>query len=228
MKKKFKGVDRYPLIVSKQSFLIVNEIYKSINGEGPLQGFPTVILRLTGCNLRCGYCDTKYSYYKGERISFKNALKKITSLKSKSVLITGGEPLCQNSIFEFMKILIEKNYLVSLETNGSYPLDEVPAKVLKIVDVKTPDSGSFGSFLEKNIKYLDKKDCLKFVLLSEKDYKWAKNFIKKNQIKCQIFFSPVHKKLPLKKLAEWVVKDNLNVKISFQLHKYIWGKRRGV
>lgn len=223
-----KGIRRYPRTISRDKYLIVNENYKSINGEGPLQGYPTVILRLTGCNLRCVYCDTKYSYFEGKRIHFDEILKRISAFKIKNILITGGEPLCQPLIIDLCSILLKKNFIVSIETNGSFPLDEIPKDVLKIVDVKTPDSGSFDSFFEKNLKYLNRKDCLKFVLISEKDYRWAKNFIKKNNIKSQIFFSPVYKKLPMEKLVEWVLKDNLNVRISFQLHKYIWGERRGV
>jgi 7-carboxy-7-deazaguanine synthase len=230
MKKVLKGLNRYPKTKeANETFLLVNEIYKSINGEGPLQGYPVVIVRLMGCNLRCSYCDTKYAYYEGERISFNELLKKISSFKTKSVLLTGGEPLCQSSVIDFGGLLIKKGYEVSLETNGSYPLGEIPKKIVKIVDVKTPDSGFKDSFIERNLLYLDNKDCLKFVLSSEKDYKWAKDFLcKRKNIKCEIIFSPVYNKLPLKKLAEWIIKDNLYVKMSFQLHKAIWGERRGV
>lgn len=230
MKKVIKGLQRYPKNnANGKSFLLVNEIYKSINGEGPLQGYPVVIVRLMGCNLRCAYCDTKYAYYEGERISFNELFKKIRSFKTKYVLITGGEPLCQSSVVNFCNLLIKKGYEVSLETNGSYPLGEIPQKVLKIVDVKTPDSGFEDSFIEKNLIYLDRKDCLKFVLSSNKDYLWAKDFLKKHKnLKCEVIFSPVYNKLPLKKLANWIIKDNLYVKISFQLHKVIWGERRGV
>lgn len=230
MKKIVKGLKRYPKPNQAETvFLLVNEIYKSINGEGPLQGYPVVILRLTGCNLRCEYCDTKFAYYEGKKVSFNRLLEKISSFKIKSVLITGGEPLCQSSVIDFCNLLLKKGYEVSLETNGSFPLGEIPKKIIKIVDVKTPDSGFENSFIEKNLLCLDKKDCLKFVLSSEKDYNWAKNFLRrKKNLKCQIIFSPVYKKLPLKKLAGWIIKDNLYVKISFQLHKVIWGERRGV
>lgn len=229
MKKRIQGIKRYPKLKEpKEKYLLINEIYKSINGEGPLQGYPVVILRLMGCNLRCHYCDTKYAYFEGEKVTFKNLLKKIDSFKVKNVLITGGEPLCQTSVAEFAKILIQKDFKVSLETNGTYPISDFPKEVVKIVDVKTPSSGYENYFFEKNLLSLDEKDCLKFVLSTKKDYIWAKEFLKKkSNIRCEVLFCPVYKKLTLRKLAEWILKDNLYVKVSFQLHKLLWGERRG-
>lgn len=230
MKKKVQGIKRYPKLQEpKENNLLLNEIFKSINGEGPFQGYPVVVLRLMGCNLRCHYCDTKYAYFEGEKVTFKNLLKKINSFKVKNILITGGEPLCQTSVVEFAKILIQKDFKVFLETNGTFPISDFPEEVVKIVDVKTPSSGYENYFLETNLSFLDEKDCLKFVLSSKKEYTWAKNFLKKNsKLKCEVFFCPVYKKLSLRELAEWILKDNLYVKVSFQLHKLLWGERRGV
>ncbi|MCX7830657.1 MAG: 7-carboxy-7-deazaguanine synthase QueE, partial [Acidobacteria bacterium] len=145
------------------------------------------------------------------------------------VLITGGEPLCQTAVIDFCKTLLERNFVVSIETNGTYPIDNIPKPAIKIVDVKTPGSGFDKFFIHNNLKYLDKKDCLKFVISSEKDYNWAKDFLKKNKsVKSEIHFSPVFNKISLKSLAEWILKDNLDVKLACQLHKIVWGNRRGV
>lgn len=229
--KRIKGLERYSQIEQKErKSFIVNEIYKSINGEGPLMGYPVVIIRLTGCNLRCRYCDSKFSYLEGRRVYLHSLMKKIKKYGINKVLITGGEPLAQAHSVFLLKKLIEEGYETSIETNGTYSIREVPDKTIKVVDVKTPDSGSQTPFYIDNLKYLGKKDCLKFVICSRNDYEWAKNFLKKykNYINCEVFFNPAYNRLKIDKLAQWILKDGLDVRLSLQFHKIIWGDKRGV
>ncbi len=230
MKTKVTGVKRYPKETQETvSTLIVNEIYETINGEGPLQGLRTIIIRLMGCNLRCSYCDSRFAYNKGERMTFDEVLDKIKVFKSKRILVTGGEPLCQRGTIPFIKLLLEKNYDVSLETNGSFSLKEVPSKCLKVVDVKTPDSGFADSFQSDNLNRIKKKDCLKFVIGSREGYLFSKKFILKHldKIKGEIYFSPVYGKISYEEVVKWILEDNLDVRFSLQLHKIIWGDKRG-
>lgn len=231
MTKRVKGVKRYPLeSQEKIDTLIVNELFLSINGEGPLQGFKTIILRLTGCNLRCFYCDTKYAFYQGDIKNFDDILKEIFSLKVKRVLITGGEPLAQRGTIPFIEILLKKGYEVSLETNGSYLLKDIPKGCVKVVDVKTPESGEEDSFLIENLRFLGRKDCLKFVIGSKEGFEFSKKFINryKEKIKAQIHFSPIYGKISYEEVARYLISSDLDAKISLQIHKVIWGEKRGV
>ena len=230
MKKRVTGVKRYPKEAQEAvNTLIVNEIYETINGEGPLQGLRTVILRLMGCNLRCSYCDSAFAYNEGERMTFDEVLDKIKVFKSKRVLVTGGEPLCQRGTIPFIKLLLEKNYEVSLETNGTFSLKEVPPKCLKVVDVKTTDSGFEDSFQIDNLNHIKKGDCLKFVIGSREGYLFSKKFITQSfdKLRGEIYFSPVYGKISYEEVVKWILEDNLDVRFSLQIHKIIWGEKRG-
>lgn len=230
MKPAPKGRARYPRRAdSSEETLLVNETYKALDGEGPWQGFPVVIVRLMGCNLRCSYCDSKFAYYEGERITLSALVKKISSYRIKKVLVTGGEPLAQRGTSFLLEKLLKLKFEVSLETNGSYSLKQVPEAVVKIVDVKTPGSGSGEFFAEGNLRLLRKGDCLKFVICSREDYEWSKKFLAKHKkICCDIVFSPAWSEVSPPELAGWILDDGLDARFAVQLHKILWGEVRGV
>lgn len=211
--------------------LKINEIYKSIQGESTYTGIPTVFVRTSGCPLRCSFCDTTYAFFEGSKMSIEQVLQKITTLNTSYICITGGEPLIQKDVFEFMRILCDKNYNVSLETSGAISCQKVDPRVKKVVDVKTPDSGEKDTFLMENLKYIDNKDEMKFVICSQKDFTWSIEFVKKHHLlkKCVVLFSPSHKEMDVKWLAENILSENLEVRLQIQAHKYIWGAdARGV
>jgi 7-carboxy-7-deazaguanine synthase len=230
MNVELKGIDRYPQPRTQaDDFLLVNEIYAALDGEGPWQGRPVVIVRLMGCNLRCSYCDTQFAYFEGHKIALGSILEIVPNLGISKILVTGGEPLAQRGTLALLNKLIENKYEVSLETNGSYLLAGIPGAVVKIVDVKTPDSGASEFFLEENLEYLKSTDCLKFVICSKKDYEWSKEFLNKHKnIGCDIVFSPVWKELYPQELSGWILEDRLDVRFAVQLHKSLWGDSRGV
>jgi 7-carboxy-7-deazaguanine synthase len=225
-----KGIDRYPKAAAKtDESLLVNEIYAALDGEGPWQGFPVVIVRLMGCNLRCSYCDSQFAYFEGRKIAADSILEILPNLGIKKVLVTGGEPLAQSGTINLLKKLVEEGYEVSIETNGSYSLIGIPDSVVKIVDVKTPDSGESEFFLEENLGCLKKTDCLKFVICSRQDYDWSKEFLNRQKhIECDIVFSPVWKEISPQELSGWILEDRLAVRFAVQLHKALWGDSRGV
>ena len=201
----------------------INEIFYSIQGESSASGLPCVFIRLTYCNLRCSYCDTEYSFYEGTDMSIDDIMNNIKKYKCKLVEVTGGEPLMQEESIDLMKTLIDNNYTVMLETSGSLPIDKVPKEVIKIVDFKCPSS----KMEKKNdwtiINDLTKNDEVKFVIGNKEDYIWSKEQIKKYKLtKNKILFSPVHNILDSQTLSEWILEDNLNVRLQIQLHKYIW------
>ena len=211
--------------------LKINEIYKSIQGESTYTGIPTIFVRTSGCPLRCSFCDTSYAFFEGSKMSIEGVLEKITTLKTSYICITGGEPLIQKDIFELMQILCDKKYNVSLETSGALSCQKVDPRVKKIVDVKTPDSGEKESFLLENLEYIDNKDEMKFVICSQKDFDWAIKFVEQHHLlkKCVVLFSPSHKEVSAKWLAENILSENLEVRLQIQTHKYIWGAdARGV
>jgi 7-carboxy-7-deazaguanine synthase len=225
-------VQDQPLAVSlEQHHLKINEMFFSIQGESSLAGWPTVFVRTTGCNIRCNYCDTKYSYFEGTKISLKDIVTRIESHKAKHVCITGGEPMAQPNVLPLMKYLCDQDYVVSLETNGYYDTSLVDARVIKVIDIKTPDSGEGTSFNFKNLDVLLPHDQIKFVVCSDKDYEWSKDLIFSKEIykKCSVFLSPAFATMPNKVLAEKILSDSLPVRLQLQLHKYIWSPEvRGV
>ncbi|CAI2719157.1 radical SAM protein [Nitrospina watsonii] len=206
--------------------LKVTEIFKSIQGESTRTGLPCLFVRLTGCNLRCTWCDTEYAFYGGTAMSVEDILNALAPHKVSLVEITGGEPLLQDAVYPLMQALLDGGYTVMLETGGSLPLDKVPAAVIKIVDVKCPGSGEVLQNRYDNLECLQPHDEVKFVIADRTDYEWSRNALQQYGIdkKVQVLFSPVYDKLPLKDLTEWVLEDGLLVRVQTQLHKWIWGE----
>jgi|SRR5690554_3131907 len=202
----------------------LSEIFFSIQGESTRAGLPCIFIRTAGCNLRCSYCDTCYSYEKSFSLSSIEIINEIERfLPVKLVEITGGEPLLQEEIYLLINLLNSKRYNVLLETNGSVSLANIPKYVIKIVDVKCPGSMQAGSFLLDNIKYLTPRDELKFVISHQEDYLFAKAFLQNYRLpEIPILFSPVKSRLNPDRLANWILKDRLSVRMQLQLHKYIW------
>jgi len=168
------GVERYRYGASRHATVLVNEIYASLQGEGPEQGFPTVLLRLTGCNLRCNYCDSTFSFFKGERMALDEVAASVATRGIRRVLVTGGEPMAQAGTPDLCRALLENGHDVSIETNGSFSLDALPSDVLKVVDVKTPGSGEGDSFEQEILQGLNHRDALKFVCNDRADYDFTK------------------------------------------------------
>jgi 7-carboxy-7-deazaguanine synthase len=206
--------------------LKINEIFKSIQGESSYTGLPCAFIRLTGCNLRCSWCDTEYAFYEGNAMEVEQVLDKVKKYKVNLVEITGGEPLMQKEVYKLMDALLAKSYEVLLETGGSLSIAEVPKAVVKILDLKCPGSGELLQNDYSNLDILDAKDEVKFVLLDRADYDWCRKTIKKYSLakKVKILVSPVYDKLDLKDLATWVLEDKLPVRLQTQLHKVIWSK----
>lgn len=207
----------------------INEIFYSIQGEGKWTGLANIFIRTTGCNLRCTYCDTKYAYEKGTEKTLEEIIKEIKKYKCKKICITGGEPLLQKEILVLVDYLAKSKYTVLIETNGSIDINPLyNKKDLAIsLDIKCPSSEMNKKMLLKNINLLQKKDQIKFVIKTKEDYDFAKKIIKKYKPKCDIFFQPVWK-TNSKRLAKWILEDNLNVKLGLQIHKIMWGDKRGV
>jgi len=206
--------------------LKINEIYASIQGESSHTGLPCVFIRLTGCNLRCSWCDTAYAFYDGKNLTVEEALQKVEIFGLPLVEITGGEPLLQEDVYPLMETLLKKGYRVMLETSGALPIDKVPEKVIKILDIKCPGSGEEKKNHLENLKFLSPHDEVKFVLLDRADYEWSRDMLRKYDMvpSKQVLFSPVYDKLNLKDLSQWILKDRLAVRLQTQLHKVIWSK----
>ncbi len=206
----------------------INEIFHSIQGESSYAGNRTVFIRTTGCNLRCTYCDTKYSYHEGEMWSFEKILTEVKSYGAEYICITGGEPLLQPEIHKLINILCDLGHKVSLETSGSKSIKHVDPRVKIILDVKTPDSGAADSFLLENLDFSsenrDSKTEYKFVISSEKDFDWSEQFCGQHDLlkKFTVLFSPSHAQVSEKWLAERILQKKLNVLLHLQQHKYIW------
>ena len=204
----------------------INEIYLSVQGESTHTGLPCIFIRLTGCNLRCSWCDTAYAFHEGKNMSIDEILQKIESFGIHLVEITGGEPLMQDNVYTLMRKLIEKRYKVMLETGGSISLERVPKDVIKIMDLKCPGSGEQEKNNLDNLKLLTPHDEVKFVILDRKDYEWSRDIKKKFKINetAHILISPVFDKLELKEMVKWILEDRLPVRLQTQLHKIIWDK----
>ena len=213
--------------------LQVTEIFKSIQGESSLSGTPCVFIRLTGCNLRCRYCDTVYAYEGGDWLSIDDILSKVDDYKCNLVEITGGEPLLQNGVYLLISALLKTGKYILIETNGSIDIGRVQEfkglriQRLKIImDIKCPDSGMSERMNWGNLDKLYNNDEVKFVINSRGDYDWSKEIIKKYSLadRCHILMSPVYDNLTAEELSEWILNDNLNVRLNLQIHKYIWGE----
>ena len=205
----------------------ISEIFHSIQGEGKRAGMPCVFLRFQGCNLRCKWCDTEYAQdtKAGKVFTFNQIVKKVESFDCKFIEFTGGEPLLQENIIELIKYFSQKDYTVAIETNGSIDISKLPENVIKIIDVKCPSSGMVKHFNMENLLHINNNDEIKFVIANEDDYEWAKDFYFRkirDKIKAEIIFSPAYSLLEPKSLAEWILRDGLEVRMQLQLHKYIW------
>ena len=211
--------------------LKINEIFYSIQGESSYAGNPTVFIRTTGCNLRCSYCDTKYSYHEGDFVSFEKILQFVEDSSTDYVCITGGEPLLQKEIHNLIHTICDKGYKVSLETSGSKSIKDVDSRVKIILDVKTPDSGAADSFLLENLLYARASTEFKFVICSEKDFEWSESFCRQHDLlkKFTVLYSPSYGQVSERWLAEKILKKNSTARLQLQLHKYIWSpETRGV
>jgi 7-carboxy-7-deazaguanine synthase len=214
----------------QKSRLKITEIFYSLQGEARNSGLPTVFIRLTGCPLRCGYCDTDYAFSGGEWLSLEAVLEQVDRYDTKYVTVTGGEPLAQKNCIALLERLCDLDYDVSLETSGAISIAAVDERVSRVVDVKTPASDEESKNKIENFDLLTEKDQLKFVICNEADYIWSKNFIAQHNLldRCEILFSPVQSQLDAKDLAGWILKDQLDVRFQIQLHKYLWGNLQGV
>jgi len=204
--------------------LKVNEIFYSIQGESTYAGKRCVFVRLTGCNLRCTYCDTEYAFYDGEELSINSIIEKVKSFNCKLVEITGGEPLLQNNVHKLMNKLCDNNYTVLLETSGSLSIKNIDKRIINIMDFKTPSSNMVERNDFSNIEYLKTNDEVKFVIGSKADYDWSKAILEKYKLdkKVKVLFSSVFGKIEHSKLVEWILTDNLDIQYQLQMHKYIW------
>ncbi len=212
--------------------MVVTEIFKSIQGESTFAGLPCVFVRLTGCNLRCHWCDTAYAFYGGKKTTPDEVLARVQELGGSLVEFTGGEPLLQREVVPLSARLLAEGRRVLIETSGERLVGELPREVVKIVDVKCPGSGEGEKFCFENLKVLERKDQLKFVILNEGDYRFARQFIDEYRLRErveEIIFSPVFGELHPRSLAEWILRDGLEVRLGLQLHKFIWDpETRGV
>jgi 7-carboxy-7-deazaguanine synthase len=207
--------------------LIVNEIFYSLQGESSLVGYPTVFVRLTGCPLRCHYCDTTYAFHEGSPVTVAAILTTIAHYRTPYILLTGGEPLAQKKTIPFLKTLCDLGYQVSLETSGAFDIKPVDTRVKKILDIKTPGSGEAMRNRWENLHDLTAHDEVKLVLTDRVDYEWAKNILANHRFPCPVLFSPAFETLLPATLAQWILEDQLLVRFQLQLHKILWGETRG-
>jgi 7-carboxy-7-deazaguanine synthase len=211
------------------SRLKLTEIFYSLQGEADTAGIPTTFIRLTGCPLRCQYCDTAYAFHGGEWWELAAILAQVREHGAQHVCVTGGEPLAQKNCLELLQELCTQGYRVSLETSGAMALADVDARVVLVVDVKTPGSGEESRNRYAELARLTRKDLVKFVICSRADYEWSVAKLRELALdsRCTVLFSPSHEELPARDLADWVLEDRLPVRFQIQLHKYLWGNARG-
>ena len=214
---------------SSASRLRITEIFHSLQGETRTSGYATVFIRLTGCPLRCEYCDTAYAFKGGEWISFENILAEVKKYNTKYVTVTGGEPLAQKKCIDLLKLLCDEGYEVSLETSGALDISAVDERVSRVMDLKTPASKEEDKNLYSNLKLITHHDQLKFVICDRNDYDWAVNKIKEYDLLSlsEVFFSTSHEQLKPHQLADWIIEDQLKVRFQMQLHKYLWNDEPG-
>ena len=209
--------------------LRLTEIFYSLQGETRTVGLPTVFVRLTGCPLRCQYCDTAYAFTGGAYQTVTEILAQVAQYQPRYVTVTGGEPLAQPECHALLAALCDAGYEVSLETSGHIPLDAVDQRVIKVMDIKTPGSNEVARNHWQNLDYLHAQDQIKFVICHREDYDWAKKILAEQQLaqRCEVLFSPSYAQLPSQDLADWILADRLPVRFQLQLHKAIWGDLPG-
>lgn len=210
--------------------LKITEIFYSLQGESNTVGLPTVFVRLTGCPLRCGYCDSEYAFYGGERLTLSAILEKVASYRPRYVCVTGGEPLAQRDCTQLLARLCDAGYQVSLETSGALPLDGVDVRVIKVMDLKTPGSGEVSRNRWENLPLLQAQDQVKFVICDREDYEWARFKLDEHRLHervAEVLFSPSFGQIEPVQLAEWIIADNLPVRFQLQLHKLLWNDTPG-
>lgn len=209
--------------------LKITEIFRSLQGEGDTVGFPTVFVRLTGCPLRCRYCDTTYAFGGGDWMSLPDIVDSVRTHATRHVCVTGGEPLAQANCLPLLQMLCDAGFTVSLETSGALPVDEVDARVSRVVDVKTPDSGEAHRNLLDQLDVLRAADQVKFVICSRPDYEWSRQLVRERNLadRTMVLFSPSHDQVAARDLAEWILADGLPVRLQVQLHKILWGNEPG-
>lgn len=210
--------------------LRITEIFLSLQGETNTMGLPTVFVRLTGCPLRCQYCDTAYAFSGGKLLSFDTILDTVQNKGVRYVTVTGGEPLAQPNVHMLLTTLCDEDFIVSLETSGAVDISGVDPRVVKILDIKTPGSGEVSRNLWENIDHCDIKDQIKFVICNRQDYDWAKLKCDEHTLSkkvADVLFSPSADELCATELADWIIEDRLPVRMQIQLHKYLWGDQPG-
>jgi 7-carboxy-7-deazaguanine synthase len=209
--------------------LRISEIFFSLQGETSRSGLPTVFVRLTGCPLRCHYCDTAYAFTGGNSMTLNDIFAEVTRYPTHYVCVTGGEPLAQKNVHGLLRQLCDAGYAVSLETSGALDVSAVDARVMKILDIKTPASGEVSKNLWHNLEHLSATDEIKLVLCDEADYQWAKQCLVDHPLtaKCSVIFSPAQGQIAATDLAEWILRDGLAVRLQVQLHKILWGNAKG-
>jgi 7-carboxy-7-deazaguanine synthase len=211
--------------------LKINEIFYSIQGESLLAGKPTIFIRTSTCNLRCTWCDTRYSFWQGKVMELDDIMVEVKKHSSQYVCLTGGEPLGQRDSIPLMERLLKEEYIVSLETNGSFSISQVPSPVIKVIDIKCPDSGESESIAWENLDLVKPHDQYKFVIASKADFQWAQDVCKEHRLfeKCALLFSPAYGKVSPTDLAKWILAAEVPMTMQLQMHKEIWGpNERGV
>lgn len=209
--------------------LKITEVFRSLQGETSLAGWPTLFIRLTGCPLRCQYCDTAYAFHGGEWRTIDQLLAEAATHNVRHVCVTGGEPLAQKACVELLRRLCDAGHVVSLETSGAMDIAPVDGRVARILDIKTPGSGEAARNRWENLALLTHHDQVKFVLCGRTDYDWARDVVRDRGLatRCTVLFSPSFDQLPARELADWIVADALPVRFQLQLHKVLWGNERG-
>ena len=209
--------------------LKITEIFLSLQGESTRVGLPTVFVRLTGCPLRCQYCDTAYAFHGGQWRQQDEVITEVQRYDVRHVCVTGGEPLAQKACPELLKRLCDLGYSVSLETSGALDISGIDSRVMRVLDIKTPGSGEVGRNDWTNLKHLTARDEVKFVLCDRADYEWACEIVKQHKLPevCTVLFSPSYEQLSARELADWIVQDRLPVRMQMQIHKLLWGVEPG-
>jgi 7-carboxy-7-deazaguanine synthase len=215
--------------MTESTRLRITEIFLSLQGESTSTGYPTVFVRLTGCPLRCGYCDTEYAFQGGEWMTLEAILEQVGSYRVQHVTVTGGEPLAQKPCLPLLAGLCDAGYRVSLETSGALDIAAVDPRVSRVMDLKTPGSGEVERNRYVNLELLGSRDQLKFVICNRADYEWALEQLARHDLaaRCEVLFSPGYGQQDATELAEWILQDRLPVRFQLQLHKYLWGNEPG-